>query len=67
MPSLNDETIELLTYFDSRNLGRGEACTVMGIALTMLIDDEATAYGFLHILQDRLNDKLKDIRPPVLN
>jgi hypothetical protein len=58
MPSLNDETVELLTYLDSRNLGRWGACTVLGIALSMLLGDMASARAFLHILQNQLEDKL---------
>jgi hypothetical protein len=44
----------LLTYLEGRELSEREACAVMGVAITSLIRDPATAREFCRVLQQEI-------------
>jgi hypothetical protein len=51
MIDLTSEADGLLTYLEGRELSEREACAVMGIAITSLIRDTATAREFIRVLE----------------
>jgi hypothetical protein len=59
-----DESVELLTYLETRDLSEKEACAVMGIALQSLFADPTEARMFIRVLASQLHvsDELKVIQ-----
>jgi len=51
MDDIREEADALLGLFEQRGLTPQEACAVMGVAITALIADDATAREFLRSLK----------------
>jgi hypothetical protein len=59
MADLSHETVELLTYLESRGLSEQEVLAVIGMATETLIREPIPAQRFVDSLRDRLTDKLE--------
>jgi hypothetical protein len=59
MADLSNETVELLTYLESRGLSEQEVLAVRGMAIETLISEPIAAQRFVDSLRDHLTDRLE--------